>query len=58
MKLIIEFSATELQKMLRAIAGSQGHEELEIGEDMAVIHATKIDGGKIMAYTLMSKVNP
>lgn len=58
MKLTIEGSTTELQKMLQAIAGSQEHGELEIGEDMPVIHASKIDGGKIMAHTLMSKVNP
>ncbi|KRM24864.1 hypothetical protein LH991_14570 [Schleiferilactobacillus harbinensis] len=44
MKLTIEFSTTELQKMLRAIAGGQEHEKFRVNIDGDGIHFSDSEG--------------
>jgi hypothetical protein len=52
MKLTVEFSATELQKMLRAIAGSQEHEKFQPYGSESIIMPLSSDRVKKMWNTL------
>ena len=46
MKLTVELSATELQKMLRAIAGSQEHEKFQPYDSESIIMPLSSEGAK------------